>query len=1065
MVYNDELAFEKDVIEKLTQHGWKKEILKNKTEEELIDNWASILFNNNSGIDRLNGQPLTEGEKSQLLEQIKGKSPLMLNKFVNGKTVYIKRDNPNDHLHFGKEVPLDIYDRNQIAGGNSVYQICEQPVFKARNAMLNSRRGDLLLLINGMPLIHIELKRSGIPVSQAIEQIKKYSHEHVFTGLFSLVQVFVAMNPEETRYFANPGEDGKFNDKFYFEWADKNNEPFKRWDKNIENLLSIPMAHKLIGFYTVPDAGDGVLKVLRSYQYYACEAINYRVSRAEWTAKDRLGGYVCHTTGSGKTMTSFKTAQLLAQSKQCDKVVFLIDRIELGIQSASEYANFKDDREEIKETENTSALINLLKSTSPDATLIVTSIQKMSNIKLDEGVNAKDIEKINEKKIVFIVDECHRSTFGKMLADIKNTFPTALYFGFTGTPIYEENMKVGNTTTTVFGNELHKYSISDGIRDGNVLGFDPYMMLTYSNNDIRKAVALDEVGVSTVEEAMDGASKQEKYMTIMGLPMVDKKDADGKVIVKGIESYIKASQYQLDKGDPENGIKPKPLKKQHPYQVVKDILDNWITLSVNGKFHAIFATKSIEEACDYYRLFKSVMATEAVPHLKIATVFDETIGNDAKAISKEDAIVEMLDDYNRLFNQSFTIPKYAQYKKDVAKRLAHKQDYAGYEKQHPELLLDIVIVVNQMLTGFDSKWVNTLYLDKKLEYEGIVQAFSRTNRIFGKDKPFGIVKWYRYPHTMKKLMEDAFELYSGSKPYGIFVEKLEGNLNKMNAIFSVIKSIFEEANIENYSSVEKLSKEAKKMFAKEFANLAKIINAAIIQGFTWDEDTYKFEKDDGTHKVVKMLFDERIYKILALRYKDLFKGNGGETGGGEEDNPLDIDATAIEVQTDKINSDYLNRKFKKWLLALYDEDNSEVNKLNQQLHDSFASLSQEDQKYANQILFDIQSGTLKIDIDDTKTINDYITDYKLRFKNDQIHNFAIKIGYDEGKLRELMRSRPTDANLNEYGRLDPLLPTLNVETTINYYKEIDGKTYSAPMAKMKAENLVREFIVKGGFDL
>ena len=182
MIYTDELVFEADVIKKLTEHGWSKQILKNKTEEQLIDNWADILFNNNKGIDRLNNEPLTDGEKQQLIEQIKKlKSPLMLNKFVNGKTVYIKRDNENDHLHFGKEVPLDIYDRNQIAGGKSVYQIVEQPIFKAKKSLLPNRRGDLMLLINGLPLIHIELKKSGVPISQAIEQIKKYSHENVFT--------------------------------------------------------------------------------------------------------------------------------------------------------------------------------------------------------------------------------------------------------------------------------------------------------------------------------------------------------------------------------------------------------------------------------------------------------------------------------------------------------------------------------------------------------------------------------------------------------------------------------------------------------------------------------------------------------------------------------------------------------------------------------------------------------------------------------------------------------------------------------------------------------------------
>lgn len=1063
MAYSDELIFEADVVKKLKEHGWSNTVLKNKTEEELIDNWAEILYNNNKGIDRLNNQPLTEGEKSQLLERIKSlKTPLMLNQLVNGKTIYIKRDNPNDKLHFGKEVPLDIYDRNQIAGGKSVYQICEQPIFHSRTPMLNDRRGDLLLLINGMPLIHIELKRSGIPVSQAIEQIKKYSHEHVFTGLFSLVQVFVAMNPEETRYFANPGDGGKFNDRFYFEWANKNNEPFKTWDKNVENLLSIPMAHKLIGFYTVPDTGDGILKVMRSYQYYACEAINSRVEKAEWIAKDRLGGYICHTTGSGKTMTSFKTAQLLSQSKRCDKVVFLIDRIELGIQSADEYRNFKDDREDVQETENTDSLISKLKSNDPKDSLIVTSIQKMSNIQLENGVKSRDIEIINCKKIVFIIDECHRSTFGEMLAGIKATFPTALYFGFTGTPIYESNKKHDNTTTTVFGNELHRYSIADGIRDGNVLGFDPYMVLTYSDHEIKEAVALKEVGEPNSASAMSNPKTRQKYQDMLRLPMVGKTDAQGNYI-KGIEDYIDASQYKLDKGDPENGVLPtKPIEKQHPYQVVKDILKNWQTLSVNGKFHAIFATSSIPEACDYYHLFKEMMGKDCLPKLKIAGVFDETIGNTSSAVPKEEALVEMLEDYNNEFNQSFTIPKYGLYKKDVAKRLAHKKDYLGIEKQHPELQLNLVIVVDQMLTGFDSKWVNTLYLDKMLKFENLVQAFSRTNRIFGKDKPFGIVKWYRYPHTMKKRVEDAFALYSGSNPYGIFVEKLEGNLNSINSTYSLIKTIFESEKIQNYLTIGPLSKEERAKFAKEFACLTKLINSAIIQGFIWKQDTYTFEHTSGD-TTVKILLDQKTYLTLALRYKELFTSTGSRKS---TDNPFDIDAGAFEIQTDTIDSAYLTAKFKKWLAASYEgKEESIVNTLSQQLHEAFATLTEEDQKFANRILFDIQNGTLVIDKDASKTFMDYITIYKTNEKNDQIHKFAEKIGLDEGLLRDLMSAKPNSTNLNDYGRFDALIKTLNPAIAQTYYQESTGKKLPIPLVKGKAENLTRDFVVKGGYDL
>ena len=248
MAFNKESEFEEALINVLTtQYGWEAAVIKNPTEQQLIENWAGILFNNNRCADRLNNCPLTQGEMQQIIEQIHTlNTPLKLNGFINGKTVSIKRDNPDDEAHFGTEVSLKIYDRQEIAAGQSSYQIVQQPKFPTRG-ILNDRRGDIMLLINGMPLIHLELKKSGVSVMQAANQIEKYSREGVFSGLFSLVQIFVAMEPAESLYFANPGRDGKFNPNFYFHWANTNNEPINNWKEVAEKLLSIPMAHQLIG--------------------------------------------------------------------------------------------------------------------------------------------------------------------------------------------------------------------------------------------------------------------------------------------------------------------------------------------------------------------------------------------------------------------------------------------------------------------------------------------------------------------------------------------------------------------------------------------------------------------------------------------------------------------------------------------------------------------------------------------------------------------------------------------------------------------------------------------------
>lgn len=1041
MIFNKESDFEEALIKILSEKGWEKEVLKNYSEQDLLQNWANILFENNRDIDRLNDYPLTDGEMQQILEQIKNlRTPLKLNGFINGKSVSVIRDNPDDKLHFGKEVSLKIYDRREIAAGQSRYQIVQQPKFPTKSKILNDRRGDLMLLINGMPVIHIELKKSGVPVSQAYHQIEKYSGEGIFSGLFSLVQIFVAMEPNETVYFANPGPDGKFNPDYYFHWADYNNEPINEWDKVASTLLSIPMAHQLIGFYTVADDSDGVLKVMRSYQYFAASAISDKVSKTKWESGNQLGGYVWHTTGSGKTMTSFKSAQLIASSKDADKVIFLMDRIELGTQSLKEYRGFADENESVQATENTGVLITKLKSTDPADTLIVTSIQKMSNIK-DEagGLKASDIEYINGKRIVFIVDEAHRSTFGDMLITIKTTFPKAIFFGFTGTPIQDENQKKKNTTTTVFGNELHRYSIADGIRDKNVLGFDPYKVLTFKDKDVRKVVALEKAKAQTEEEAISDPLKSKvyyKYMDAGLVGMVGHFDNKGDYI-KGIEDYIPNVQYQTE---------------EHTTTVVKDILENWVTLSHNSKFHAIFATSSIPEAINYYRMIK-----EMKPELKVTALFDPNIDNGGGVAFKEAGLVEIIEDYNERYGQDFTIPTFAKMKKDIAARLAHKKPYERIANE-PEKQIDLLVVVDQMLTGFDSKWINTLYMDKVLLYENIIQAFSRTNRLFGPDKPFGTIRYYRKPHTMERNINAAVKLYSGDKPLGLFVQHLAENLKMMNELYEDISELFSNAGIENF---EKLPSDISvcRKFAKDFKELNSYLEAAKIQGFKWEVTSYT---DDNTGENIEMAFDEKTYLVLVLRYKELSGGGGGGTG---DDVPYDLVGYITEIDTGLIDADYMNSRFEKYLKLLNLEGASAeaVEQAETELHKTFATLSQEEQKYANIFLHDIQRGDVAIT--EGKTLRDYITEYLSKAKDDQIHRVAVALGVDEVKLRTIMSLRLNSTNINEFGRYDDLKKTVNKAKAKEYFEKIEGTKIIPPKVNVKVDNLLREFILGGGFEI
>lgn len=1060
MIFKKEAEFENALIKVLFNKGWSSEVIMYPTEEDLIQNWANILFDNNQSIDRLNGCPLTSGEMQQIMEQIKTlRTPLMLNKFINGKTISITRDNVDDKLHFGKEVSLKIYDRKEIAAGQSRYQIARQPKFKVSSRILNDRRGDIMLLINGMPVIHIELKRSGVPVSEACNQIQKYSHEGVFSGLFSLVQIFVAMTPDETLYFANPGSWDSFNPDYYFHWADFNNEVINDWKGIASNLISIPMAHQLIGFYTVADDTDGVLKVMRSYQYYAASAISDKVSKTKWGEGNQRGGFIWHTTGSGKTMTSFKSAQLIANSKDADKVVFLTDRIELGNQSYIEYNNFADDGESVQKTEDTYVLITKLKSSAPADTLIVTSIQKMSNIKNDEnGLNAHDIEEIGKKRIVFIVDECHRSTFGEMLSTIKSTFPNAIFFGFTGTPIFEENQKKMSQTSTIFGGELHRYVLADGIRDKNVLGFDPRMVQTFKENNVRKQVALAEAKANNVEEAFADEKKREVFNKYMNdVPMAGYENDDGKY-VRGVEDYLPNSQY---------------ISSEHQNAVVNDICDNWSILSVNKKFHAIFATSSIPEAIEYYGLFKDKM-----PSLKVTCLFDPHINNvegeykntykgKPVALYKEDGLVKILNDYNDMFGQDFTIPTHASFKKDVSLRLAHKEKYSTITRT-PEKMLDLLIVVDQMLTGFDSKWVNTLYMDKILQYENLIQAMSRTNRLFkSNEKPYGVIKYYRRPFTMKAYIDEAVKTYSGDKPTVLFVEKLPYNLKKLNVIYMDISEVFKSSGVSDFTKLPNDHAEKAK-FAQLFKDFNHHLDAAKLQGFNWEQDIYTFnDEETGLNETIKLDFGSNDFMALVQRYKELSNGNDDENGNGGSDGddvPFDLVGYITEIDTGRIDAAYMNSRFEKYLKNLHQADITEeqLQASLDELHKSFATLTQDEQKYAEIFLHDVQRG--EVVVEDGKTLRDYITEYQYKAKNDQIHSFAVAFGLDEDLLKNMMQLNLTEANIDEFGRFDKLKQSVNKAAAKAFLEKIEGKVIIPPKVNMKVDKILRKFILTGGFD-
>lgn len=1023
MSYKNETEFENALIAKLTQldNQWSREILEYKTEEELIENWAKILFSNNNTTDKLNGCPLTTTEMGQIISQINGETPFAINRRLNGRYISIIRDNSKDTQHVGKRVDLFLFDKDEIAAGRSVYQIARQPKLPISSEILGNRRGDLMLLINGMPLYHIELKNNPVPVEQACNQISKYMQHGVFTGFFSLVQVFVAMTPTETLYFANPGRERAFNSDYYFHWGDFNNKHIVDWEEVAEKFLSIPMAHRLIGYGTIADGTDNILKVMRSYQYHAAYKIYSQVvKRVDWDDDGQKGGYVYHTTGSGKTMTSFKCAQLIKSSGKVDKIVFLMDRDELWKQTYDNYRNFSD-CDDIEDTANTNSLLSKLENDTPNL-LIVTSIQKMSNLTtVNPTPNAARIAKVQKKKLVFIVDEAHRSTFGTMLRDIKLTYPRAMFFGFTGTPIMKKNAVDGITTDGLFGTCLHKYTILEGIRDKNVLGFKPSKVVTFDEEDFREKVALMKLGKDSVEGLTDEEFK--KYHDLASRD-IDKVEAD-------VSNSLYAN------GD---------TGKEHRKNVVQDILNKWERISFRGKFHYILATSSIREAIKYYRLLK-----DNDKDLFVTAVFDPHTDNTSDDIFKDKAVEEILIDYNNHFNFKFRVGAYRRFKDDVCSRLAHKEPYKDIDTRREEAI-NIVIVVNQLLTGFDSKWINTLYLDKVIDYEQYIQAVSRTNRLNGYEKQYGIIKYCRKPYTMEKNAKEALRLYAEAGYQDVYVPSLGQNIIGMNNDYQSIIKLFEKNGIENFSRLPDNQGDIK-LFADLFNNISNNYYRSIPQLFTWTKRTYITE-DAGE---VTVDLDERTYEILHQRYSEIPRTV--QPGG---DMIYDIKAFLTEVSSNEINRAFMESQFAEVLKDLSNGAKpEEIKALLDDLKSSFAELPAEDQITAEAILEDIYSGALK-DFDEGKTLAEYIEIYKRNTLKANIKVFSEAFGFDKDKLARIMVFHLKEEKLYEGGLFDQIMETLDRAKAKETMEKLEDCTIRPHRVVQKAEGYLKKFILSGG---
>lgn len=728
-----ELEFEQQLIQYLQTVGNAKQWAyapNIKTIEQLWSNFKQILERNNQ--DKLGSKPvLSDQEFSQVKRVIEGlRSPYDAGRFLygmNGVTqVEVNRDEIDpatgtDHIF------LTIFDQDQVGAGNTVYQVVNQIEAPARVEGRRNRRYDVTLLINGLPIIQIEEKAEGHDAKEAFNQMHQYIAENLYAGIFSTLQILVGMTPFDARYMANTDADS-FNEAFAFRWQrEEDSKPVYDWREFVSSMLSIPMAHEMSTRYMILDGAKNHkrLMVMRPYQVYATRRVLDALKKHDFSLGTKEIGYVWHTTGSGKTVSSFKTAWLASRLPNVNKVVFVVDRVALTSQTYENYIAYDPDTDDennggvVSNSANTGVLAAKLRSKQRKDSIIVTSIQKLGKLAAWENFNAPD------QNIVFIVDEAHRSTNGEMLPAIKKCFPKSAWVGYTGTPVFEEEL-----TRKAFGDLIHAYTIREAIADHNVLGFNVDFERTLEDTEIREKLLPEVLAVQYPQWSKE---------------QIDNKIA--RITPEEVDRLIDSGIYD------EN---PK-----HVSAVVENIVKHWKNRSVQGKYSALLttheggnktsATMALQYFDEFQRVNKELIDRGEKP-LAVAVTFSWSTDNSDGQLEKNEGLRRAISAYNSAFHTSYDDQSVSEYFADVSARLAGKVD-------GPKL--DIVIVIDQLLTGFDAPMLNTLYVDRTLSGASLIQAYSRTNRVHDfRDKPWGTIVNYRWPETSKRLMDQALKVYS-----------------------------------------------------------------------------------------------------------------------------------------------------------------------------------------------------------------------------------------------------------------------------------------------------------------
>ena len=845
-----ENVLEQNLIDQLT-HGESQWTLRDdiKNEDDLWNNFFEILSRSNK--DVLKDVPLTDNEKAIIKSKIIHPTFYKSAEWLAGVNGEVRLQIQRDNTQLGT-ADFIVINNNNIAGGNSVYEVVHQIQFHKRREVDRNRRGDVTLLINGLPMIHIELKNRAHSPKEAFNQIQKYIDEQMFNGIFSTLQFFVVTNGSYTQYIA-AGQQLK--EKFLTTWVDKENQPVQNYLEFAKDVLSIPAAHNMVANYIALDSTQHSIIVLRPYQIHAIQAI-FDASYGKDNKDQPYSGFVWHTTGSGKTLTSYKVAHNLLKIPSIQKTIFLIDRNDLDTQTTQAFETYaQNDSIDVEGTENSYSLARKL--VSSDKRVIVTTRQKMQALfkRIAQDQEQKRLyRKLKDVKLAFIVDECHRAVSPDQKNEIDAFFTKnpPLWYGFTGTPIFAENAreakgKNARTTEQQYGKCLHKYTIKDAIRDKAVLGFQ----------------VEEESNVSEDADESGTDARNKEYASLSHM----------KAVVKRIlnNSYRKLGIYNKD-------------NRGYTYD-------------------AIFTTSSIKQAQKYYRIFRDVI-NDKDPDIKIPNRIKKVLPDFPKIAitysigengdgdeANQNEMKQSLEDYNKMFNTHYSMAELGAYNTNVNDRLARKKDEFKPRSQQ----LDIVIVVDRLLTGFDAPCLSTLFLDRApMPYKDLIQAFSRTNRIFDRDKRYGQIVTYQYPKKYKESINGALMLYTeGSEKQALAPTWDESILQFNNAEKKIIKYQGDQG-----IPITEAPLDDQKRFLKEYQDFDKSLGAIK----TYNEfNNIDLEKDYDLDPM--FIEDTRAtYEVVKEKVRE---ATGKDKPATEDDDQFDPDYELENTGRQEINYAYI----------------------------------------------------------------------------------------------------------------------------------------------------------------